>query len=88
MWQQQGQFMSSTSSNIPLNGNYMYTQVNNPPMGQYYPSENKGETQKMNCEQNLNQGQYASYPDNVIYRHASGPGWQQQQMFYPANAFK
>ena len=62
MWQQQGPFMSSNSSNIPLNGNYMYTEINNPPMAQYYSLEN--------------QGQYATYPGNVIYRHASGPGWQ------------
>ncbi len=31
----------------------------------------------MSYEQNPNQEQYASYPQDAIYRHTSGPGWQQ-----------
>ena len=35
-----------------------------------------------------NQVQHASYPEGAVYYHASGPGWQQQQTFYPATSFK
>lgn len=55
--------------------------------GQFiFPVPNNISENKISYKQNPNQKQYASYPSNAIYHHASGPGWQQQQIFYPANS--
>jgi len=72
MWQQQSQSMFSNN----LNESKTY--------GNYMFTEHN----KISYERNPNQQQYASYPRDAIYHHASGPGWSQQQVFYPANLFK
>ncbi len=79
-------------NNIPSNNNYTFTEnVNNSP-GQYQwqrvYSDGRGENNKVSYERNPGQEQYASYPEGAIYRRASGPGWQRQEVFYPHNAFK
>jgi hypothetical protein len=80
------------TNNIASNGNHMFAQNSNPSSGQYQwqssYSTGGGENNKMSYERNPNQEQYASYPSDAIYRRASGPGWQRQEVFYPANPFK
>ncbi len=82
-------------SNIPSNGHYIVRQNNNHSSEQYQwqsiyseGGERSGENNKISYQRNRNQQQYALYPSNSIYRSTSGPGWQQQQVFYPANSFK
>jgi hypothetical protein len=76
MWQQQGHYMFSNM--IPF--------LNNAYLDQQNP--NNIPENKISYERKPNQEQYASYPPDAIYRHASGPGWQQQQIVYPPNLFK
>ena len=57
-----------------------------PPRAFHYDRE-EGE-KRVSYERNRHQEQYASYPRDAIYRRASGPGWQQQQVFYPARSYK
>jgi hypothetical protein len=83
----------SKPTNISSNGNYVYTENNNNSSGQYqwqgtYSSERGRENNKISYQRNPNQEQYASYPEDAIYRHASGPGWQQQEVFYRATPFR
>jgi hypothetical protein len=71
----------------------MYAENNNSSSGQYqwqstYSSERGGENNKISYQRNPNQQQYALCPEDAIYRHTSGPGWQRQEVFYPANPFK
>jgi hypothetical protein len=80
------------SKYMPSNDNYTFTEnVNNSP-GQYQQqrvySERGGENNKISYERNPGQEQFASYPEGAIYRRASGPGWQRQEVFYPPNSFK
>jgi hypothetical protein len=83
----------SKPTTIPSNGYFMYAENNNSSSGQYQSqstcsSEGGGENNKIRYQRNPNQQQCASYPEDAIYRHASGPGWQRQEVFYPANPFK
>jgi len=80
-------------TNIPSNDHFMYAENNNNSSGRYqwqssYSSETGGKNNKISYQQNPNQQQYASYPKGAIYRHASGPGWQRQEVFYSTNSFK
>lgn len=43
---------------------------------------------RVSYERQPNQEQYASYPRDAVYRHASGPGWQRQEVFYPPRPYK
>lgn len=43
---------------------------------------------RVSYERRANQEQYASYPHDATYRRASGPGWQRQEVFYPAKSYK
>ncbi len=75
------------------NTNYMYTENNNNNSSGQHRSQNfrfEGEegNNKISYQRNPNQEQYASYPRDAIHRHASGPGWQKQEVFYPAKSFK
>lgn len=86
-------FNAPNMMTFPSNGNFMYTGNSNGSSGQYqwqdvYSPGSVGENNKITSQHNRNQHQYASYPEGAIHRSASGPGWQQQQTFYPAHQFK
>lgn len=81
------------SSNYPPpHVSYTSAQSSNHPSERYSSSGSHFEGgeghNKVSYERNGNQAQYASYPRDAVYRHASGPGWQQQEVFYPPRSSK
>ncbi|CAF1461767.1 unnamed protein product [Rotaria sp. Silwood1] len=74
------------------NPNHMFTDNDNNYSSAQYQWQShhpdRGGNNKTSYERNGNQEQYASYPEGAVYRRASGPGWQRQEMFYPSNSFK
>ena len=91
--QQQWQYTGPYSPMPPFPNNTTWVANNEkksfeqyPPQTVHYETE-QGQN-RVSYERRPNQEQYASYPRDAIYRRASGPGWQRQEVFYPAKSYK
>lgn len=98
--QQQWQYAGPYFSAIPPSPNNTYQSHTNrmstkkgensfekyPSQAVYYETE-QGQN-RVSYERRPNQEQYASYSRDAMYRRSSGPGWQRQEVFYPAKSYK
>lgn len=79
-------------NNGPPNTNHMSREhgrnffEQNSPYGVHYEGEDG--PNRVSYERQPNQEQYASYPRDAVYRHASGPGWQRQEVSYPPRPYR
>lgn len=76
----------------PPNTTHMFSHSNQYSSDQHpsrsFHFERQEGNNKVSYERNGNQEQYASYPQDAVYRRASGPGWQRQETYYPARPFQ
>ena len=80
---------TNAGQNVPMSGSYMFQQSSrgSDGAGHHYSSHSSwpkdGNANDTYHDQKPNQQQNASVPPGASYRHASGPGWQTQEVFYP-----